>query len=78
MSTTTVRVDTDTHARLSELSEASGATLMETIREATEALRRQRFARQVAAELAVLGADTAAWADYIADVDSSSVGDGIG
>ena len=37
MVTTTVRIDSATHARLMELSEASGATLIDTIREAAEA-----------------------------------------
>jgi len=50
MGTTTIRVDTETHARLIELSESTGSSLMATVRAAAEALRRQRFARQVAAE----------------------------
>jgi hypothetical protein len=78
MATTTIRVDTRTHARLLELSEASGASLMDTVREATEALRRRRFGSQVAAELAGLHEDPAAWADYLAEADSTAVADGIG
>lgn len=78
MGTTTIRVDTDTHARLVELSKASGTSLIETVREAAEALRRQRFARQVAAELAELREDAAAWEGYLAEADSTSVSDGIG
>ncbi len=77
MSTTTIRVDKATHARLSEMSAASGATLVETIRDAAEALRRQRFARQVASELADLASNAAAWDDYVGEVDVSSVADGI-
>ena len=77
MSTTTIRVDKATHARLSELSEASGATLIETIREAAEALRRQRFARQVAGEVAALALDPEAWEDYLGEAEQSSVTDGI-
>ena len=57
MGTTTIRVDTDTHARLLALSQATGASLIETVRDAAEALRRQRFAHQVAAELAELRED---------------------
>ena len=75
--TTTIRVDTRTHATLIDLSAASGASLMETVREAAEALRRQRFAHQVAAEMADLRQDEAGWADYLADAESTSVGDGI-
>ncbi|MEL7209894.1 MAG: hypothetical protein AAGK32_16945 [Actinomycetota bacterium] len=75
--TTTIRVDTETHARLVELSELSGSSLIETVREATEALRRLRFARRVASELSELRNDPAAWDDYIADAEASSVTDGL-
>jgi predicted DNA-binding protein len=78
MGTTTIRVDTDTHARLLAMSNATGASLIETVRDAVEALRRQRFARQVAAELAELHEDPQAWAAYLAEADNTSVGDGIG
>jgi predicted DNA-binding protein len=78
MATTTIRVDTGTHARLVELSRATGATLIETVRDAAEALRRQRFAHQVAAELAELRRDPASWESYLAEADSTSMTDGIG
>lgn len=78
MATTTIRVDTRTHAQLLALSEASGTSLMDTVRDATRALRRQRFAAEVAGELAALREDPAAWADYLADADATSVADGIG
>ena len=77
MATTTVRVDTDTHARLQALSQESGRTLIETIRDATEALGRQRFAHQVAAELAKLRTDEDAWETYLVEADATSVTDGI-
>ncbi|HEU4915833.1 MAG TPA: ribbon-helix-helix protein, CopG family [Acidimicrobiia bacterium] len=77
MATTTVRVDTETHARLQALSRESGKSLIETIRDAVEALRRQRFAHQVAAELAELRTDEDAWRSYLAEADSTSVADGI-
>jgi hypothetical protein len=78
MGTTTIRVDTDTHARLLALSKATGTSLIETVRDATEALRRQRFAHQVVAELAELHSDPQAWAAYLAEADETSVSDGIG
>lgn len=77
MATTTIRVDTETHAKLLELSEATRSSLMETVRDAAEALRRQRFAHQVAEELSALRADPCAWADYLADAESTAVGDGV-
>jgi len=78
MGTTTIRVDTDTHARLLALSQASGASLIETVRDAAEALRRQRFAHQVAAELNELQSDPEAWAAYLAEANATSVTDGVG
>ncbi|HKZ28779.1 MAG TPA: hypothetical protein VJ482_03965 [Acidimicrobiia bacterium] len=77
MGTTTIRVDTDTHARLLELSHATGASLIETVRDAAEALRRQRFAHQVAAELAELRTDPGAWATYLSEANATSVTDGF-
>jgi hypothetical protein len=77
MATTTIRVDRDTHARLQALSRESGRSLIETIRDAAEALGRQRFAHQVAAELAALRTDGESWNAYIAEADSTSVADGI-
>lgn len=78
MATTTIRVDIDTHAKLVDLSAASGVSLMETVREAAEALHRQRFAHQVAGEMAALRRDEAGWADYLAEAEATSVRDGIG
>lgn len=77
MATTTIRVDSATHAELIELSKASGASLLQTVSEAAEALRRQRFADHVADELAQLRNDPDAWRSYLADAESTSVADGI-
>ncbi len=78
MATTTIRVDTDTHARLVALSGETGASLMDTVRDATEALRRQRFAHQIASELIDLQRDPDAWDAYLAEAEHTSVSDGIG
>jgi predicted DNA-binding protein len=78
MGTTTIRLDTDTHARLLALSRETGASLIETVRDAAEALRRQRFAHRVAAELAELHKDAQAWEAYVIEADETSVSDGIG
>lgn len=77
MATTTIRVDTETHARLQTLSSESGRSLIETVRDATEALGRQRFAHRVAAELAELRENQNSWKAYLAEADSTSVADGI-
>lgn len=78
MATTTIRIDTDTHARLVELSDAAGASLIDTVQDAVEALRRQRFARRVTAEIAELRSDPGAWESYLADAERTSVTDGLG
>ena len=78
MGTTTIRVDTDTHAKLVELSELTGSSLMATVRDATEALRRQRFAHHVADELSQLRDDPEAWSDYLSEADATTVADGLG
>jgi len=77
MATTTIRVDHETHAALLELASESGASLIETTRAAAEALRRQRFAVHVSAELDELRSDPEAWSDYLAEADATSVRDGI-
>jgi hypothetical protein len=78
VATTTIRVELGTHARLLELSAAAGTSLMDTVRDAAEALRRQRFAEQVAKELDELRADPVAWRAYLDDADLTEVGDGLG
>lgn len=78
MDTTTIRVDSETHARLIEMSKLSQTSLIETVREAAEALRRQRFARQVAEEFVALREDSKAWSAYLAEEEGTSVADGIG
>jgi predicted transcriptional regulator len=75
--TTTIRVDRETHARLADLSAARGRTLMETVRDAAEALSRQQFARQVSAELASLRQSPSEWAEYLAEAEATAVTDGV-
>ena len=77
MNTTTVRVDRDTHSRLLEMSRETGDTITETVRQAAEALRRLRFGLRVQEEYAALCSDPEAWADYLAEAESSHVTDGI-
>jgi hypothetical protein len=60
------------------MSRASGASLVETVRDAAEALRRSRFADQVTSELEELRRDPEAWESYLADADTTSVNDGVG
>jgi hypothetical protein len=78
VATTTIRVDVETHAELLRLGTDSGSTLMDTVRDAAQALRRQRFAQQVNRELGALRDDAAAWSDYLAEAESTGVDDGIG
>jgi hypothetical protein len=75
--TTTIRVDAETHAQLVSLSQSTGRSLLATVREAADALQRQRFANRVADELAVLRADPRAWSEYIAEAEATQVPDGV-
>ena len=75
--TTTIRVDLDTHGRLVELSRASGSSLIQTVRDAAEALRRERYARQVRAEFTALRANPEAWQAYLAEAEFTAVTDGV-
>ncbi len=77
MSTTTIRVDTETHARLLEMSRQTDSSLIDTVRDAAEALQRQQFAREVASELDQLRSDPEIWKTYLGDAESTSVADGI-
>lgn len=77
MTTTTIRVDRDTHTRLLEMSTDAGDSLTETVRQAAEALRRLRFGLRVQDEYAAFRSDPDAWADYLAEAESSDVNDGI-
>lgn len=74
-STTTIRVDRETHAALLEMSSAAGRSLMETIKDATEALRRQEFADQVRSEFEAMSAED--HESYRAEIDRYPVGDGL-
>ena len=77
MDSTTIRVDRDTHARLVEMSRSSGDSITETVRQAAEALRRLRFGLRIQAQYAELRSDPAAWADYLAEAETTHVDDGI-
>lgn len=77
MGTTTIRIDTQTYARLVELGDAADSTIIDTVRDAVEALRRQRFGQQVAQELADLRSDPEAWASYLAEADDIPESDGL-
>ena len=53
-------------------------SLIDTVRAAAEALRREQFARRAVGELAALREDPGAWEDYLNEAESSAVGDGVG
>ncbi|WP_419945419.1 hypothetical protein [Candidatus Poriferisodalis sp.] len=77
METTTIRVDRCTHAQLVEMSRANGDSLTETVRQAADALRRLRLGLRVQEQYAELRSDPQAWADYLAEAESTHVGNGI-
>ena len=60
------------------MSKQAGASLAETVRDATEALSHQRIDHRVTEELAQLRNDREAWLAYLEEAESTSVTDGIG
>ena len=77
MQSTTIRVDAETHASLLALATADGETLMNTVRAATSALRRQRFAERVAEEMHALQQNAVEWESYLSEAETTAVRDGI-
>jgi len=59
------------------LSRVKGTSLLQTVRDAAEALHRQQFAHQVVDELTHLRSDTEAWRAYLTESESTTVTDGI-
>ena len=78
MDSTTIRVDRETHARLVRMSQRAGTSVGQTVRDAAEALGRQRFAKRVVRELEDLRKDEAAWGAYLEEAEATHVTDGIG
>ncbi len=59
------------------MSTDAGDSLTETVGQAAEALRRMRFNLRVQEEFTALRGDPDAWADYLAEAESSHVVDGL-
>ncbi len=76
--TTTIRIDTETHRRLSAIAKASGRPLIDVVRSATEALERAEFAQLVTGQIERLRADPERWVDYLGEAERVNVGDGLG
>lgn len=76
MNTTTIRVDQHTHARLIAISRATNRSLIDVVRDATDALARARFATLVASQFDDLRRDPDGWAHYTANAELA-VHDGL-
>src|SRR5205085_11333896 len=63
----TVRVSETAHRMLKELAEQTGQTMMDVLDQALEVYRRKLFLEQVNAGYAELRADSAAWAEHLAE-----------
>ena len=74
---TTIRVDRDTHQRLLAISTQQGLSLIEVLRQATDALDRELFVSEARAQIEKLKADPQAWADYLCESSLTEVADGI-
>jgi predicted transcriptional regulator len=80
MSTTTIRVSEQTHAKLQALARDVGAPMSDVVDQAIEAYRRQRIIDQANAQYAALRADPEAWAEVEAEraVWDATLMDGLG
>ena len=76
VSTTTIRVDQETHRRLIAISRATNRPLIDVLRDAADALERARFATLVASQLDALRHDPEDWVRYIAHAELA-VHDGL-
>ena len=76
MSTTTIRVDQETHRRLTAISRASNRPLIDVLPDAAGALERARFATLVASQLDALRHDPEDWERYTAHAELA-VHDGL-
>ena len=59
------------------MSKLAGTSVGQTVRDAAEALSRQRFAKRVVRELEELRKDEKAWAAYLDEAEATHVTDGI-
>lgn len=64
MNTTTIRVSTDTHSLLQELSRVSGVSMQIIVERALEQYRRQQVLDAANAAYAALHAQPSAWAEW--------------
>ena len=62
-----VRVSEETHRHLQVLADEMGASMQDVIADAVEAYRRRRILEQTNAGYAALRADSAAWAEELAE-----------
>ena len=63
MTTTTIRVSTETRDTLHELARTSGVSMQQVLERAIETYRRQRILAEVNAAYATVHEDAAAWDD---------------
>ena len=64
-STTTIRIDRESHEKLRELADEAGTTLQDELSEAIEAHYRRRFLEAVNAAYERLRADPVAWQEEL-------------
>ena len=67
MASETVRIKSETHAKLKELSERSGEAMPVILEKAVEAFRRQRFLEEVNQSFASLRENPRAWSEEVAE-----------
>ncbi len=79
MTTTTVRVSTETRDRLRALADLAGKPMHQVVDEALAAYRRERFFAELDAGYAALRADPSAWSEVLGERAEmeGALGDGL-
>ena len=80
MTSTTVRINPHTHAKLKQLATESGESMPEVLDKAIETYRRQRFLEDANRAYETLRGDPKAWAHELKERAAwdGTLGDGIG
>lgn len=79
MASDTVRIKSDTHAKLRDIAKSTGKSMPEVLDEAVEVLRRIRMLEDTSRAFAALRSDPKAWLAEMAEREQweATLGDGL-
>lgn len=66
---TTIRVDRDTHGRLMKISEETGTSIVDLVRESVRAFEHNLFAERLVAQLDAMRQDPDEWESYVEECE---------